>query len=135
MGYNLVLRIILLILDYSVDIPGTTVCRTLPDLLMTSPKPATCVCAYVDSKPATWAHSSDTRNVLNHLYTCPVKSDGAEEILPSTVEPPTVLIPDTRAPFPDRGSCWDVLFSRSWNLFREWISWWWEGRIKAGAAP
>jgi len=34
MGYNLVLRIILLILDYSVDIPGTTVCRTFPDLLM-----------------------------------------------------------------------------------------------------
>ena len=34
MGYNIVLRITLLMLDYSTDIPGATVCRTFPDLLM-----------------------------------------------------------------------------------------------------
>jgi len=35
MGYKLVLRIILLMLDYSVDIPDITVCRAFHDLLMT----------------------------------------------------------------------------------------------------
>jgi len=36
MGYKLVLRIILLMLDYSVDIPGITVCRAFHVLLMSA---------------------------------------------------------------------------------------------------
>jgi len=41
MGYKLVLRIILLMLDYSVDIPGITVCRAFHVLLMSQPNMGT----------------------------------------------------------------------------------------------
>jgi len=40
MGYRMVLGIVLLKLDYSAYIPGTTVCRSFPDLLM-------CFCIWV----------------------------------------------------------------------------------------